>query len=83
MYRHIGAAYANVSFPQKVAITNSYGLIYHTTTHVASKVSFYVLQEKAKGQSIVLLYFMVKQVSQAVQFNTSFNPIVEKAAEFK
>ena len=71
------------AFPQKLAITNAYGLIYHTTTHVASKVSFYVLQEKAKGQSTVLLHFMVKQVSQAVQFNTSFNPIVEEAGEWK
>ena len=83
MYRHIGAAYADVSFPQKVAITNSYGLIYNIATHVASKVSFYVLQEKAKGQSTVLPYYMVKQVSQVVQFNTSFNPIVEEAAELK
>ena len=83
MYRHIDAAYKDVSFLQKVAITNSYGLIYHTTKHGASKVSFYVLQEKAKGQSTVLLFFMVKQVSQAVQFNTSFNAIVKEAAEFK
>ena len=73
----------DVAFPQKVAITNDYGLIYHTTTHVASKVSSYVIQEKLKGQSTVLLYFMVKQVSQAVQFNTSFSPIVEEAAEWK
>ena len=73
----------DVAFPQKVAITNDYGLIYHTTTYVASKVSSYVIQEKLKGQSTVLLYFMVKQVSQAVQFNTSFSPIVEEAAEWK
>ena len=73
----------NFAFPQKLAITNTYVLIYHTPTHVASKVSFYVLQEKAKGQSTVLLHFMVKQVSQAVQFNTSFNPIVEEAGEWK
>ena len=70
-------------FPQKVAITNAYGLIYHTKTHVASRVSSYVIQEKGKGQSTVLLYFMVKQVSEAVQFNTSFSPIVEEAAEWK
>ena len=73
----------DVAFPQKVAITNDYGLIYHTTTHVASNVSSYVIQEKVKGQSTVLLYFMVKQVSQAVQFNTSFSPIVEEVAEWK
>ena len=73
----------DVAFPQKVAITNDYGLIYHTATHVASNVSSYVIQEKVKGQSTVLLYFMVKQVSQAVQFNTSFSPIVEEVAEWK
>ena len=38
----------DVAFPQKLAITNAYGLTFHTTTHVASKVSFYVLQ--GKGQ---------------------------------
>ena len=59
----------DVAFPYKEAITNAYdliivtrsniawklyGLIDHTTTHVASRVSSYVLEEKAKGQSSIL-----------------------------
>ena len=64
IYRHIGVTYMDVAFPYKEAITNAYdliivtrsniawklyGLIDHTTTHVASRVSSYVLEEKAKG----------------------------------
>ena len=44
----------DVAFPYKEAITNAYGLIDHTKTHVASQSLLYILEEKAKGQSSIL-----------------------------
>ena len=70
----------DVAFPYKEAITNAYGLIDHTKTHVASQPLLYIPEEKAKGQSSILT---VKQVFEAVHFDTPFNQIVEKAAEWK
>ena len=38
-YRYVGATYKDAAFPYKEAITNVYGLIGYTTTHVASQSS--------------------------------------------
>ena len=70
----------DVAFPYKEAITNAYGLIDHTKTHVTRQSFLYIPEEKAKGQSSIL---MVKQVFEAVHFDTPFNQIVEEAAEWK
>ena len=35
IYIYVGATYMDVAFPYKEAITNAYGLIGHTRTHVA------------------------------------------------
>ena len=35
IYIYVGATYKDVAFPYKEAITNAYGLIGHTRTHVA------------------------------------------------
>ena len=77
IYKHIEAEYMDVIFPYKEAIKNAYGLIGHTTTHVASLC---LREEKLK---VSQLYFMVKQVFEAVYFDTPFNPVVEEAAERK
>ena len=44
----------DVAFPYKeaIAITNAYGLIHHTKTHVASQSLLY--PRGAKGQSFIL-----------------------------
>ena len=44
----------DVAFPYKEAITNAYGLIDHTTTHVASQSLPYIIEEKTKGQLSIL-----------------------------
>ena len=44
----------DIPFPYKEAITNAYGLIEHTETHMASQSLLYILEEKAKGQSSIL-----------------------------
>ena len=75
----------DVAFPYKEAITNAYGLIRPTTTHVASQ-SPIAKRKKPNCQSrkVNQLHFMVKQVFEAVHFDTPpFNPIVEDAAEWK
>ena len=71
----------DVSFPYKEAITNAYGSINHTTTNVANQSPLTVLEEKTKQRSVNQLYFMVKEVFEAVHFDTRFNPIVGEAAE--
>ena len=53
IYRHIGATYMDVVFPYKEAITNAYGLIGHTTTHVVSQSFPMSKGEKAKGHSTI------------------------------
>ena len=35
IYIYVGVTYMDVAFPYKEAITNAYGLIGHTRTHVA------------------------------------------------
>ena len=74
----------DVAFPYKEAITNAYGQPAHLATkaHVASQSLLYTLEEKSKAK-VNHPYFMVKQVFEAVHFDTPFNQIVEEAAEWK
>ena len=44
----------DIAFPYKQAITNAYGLIDHTKTHVTNQSFLYILEEKAKRQSSIL-----------------------------
>ena len=69
----------DVAFPYKEAITNAYG----QPAHVASQSLLYTLEEKAKQPKVNHPNFMVKQVFEAVHFDTPFNQIVEEAAEWK
>ena len=75
----------DVTFPYKEAITNACSLIGPTTTRVASQFSLIAQRKKPNCQSRKAnqLHFMVKQVFEAVHFDTLFNPIVEEAAEVK
>ena len=65
----------DVAFPYKEAITSAYGQPAHvaTTAHVASQCLLYTLEEKAKQPKVNNPYFMVKQVFEAVHFDTPFN----------
>ena len=75
----------DVTFPYKEAITNACGLIGPTTTHMASQ-SLLIAQRKkpnCQRRKVNQLHIMVKQVFEAGHFDTTFNPIVEEAAEVK
>ena len=74
----------DVAFPYKEAITKTYGLIDHTTTHVASRSLLYPrVKDPEEKPKVNHPYLMVKQVFQAVHFDKPFNQIVEEAAEWK